>query len=397
MTDWLLLLRAARFRGFWLALLLVNLGNWCVIAALPILVAERFGAGMELVLSLGLRVLPKLLLAPLGSRLLSRFGAARVAASAMLANAVLTAALPWCGSVVALQAVIAVTGTLDLFVNPGLLALRGAVTPAGMEMAGNTLYSVADRAAKVVGPAIGGLAVVAGLRPAFAGFAVLIAMAAVPVLRLPDSVRGSTERTDRLSLAGFVRLVRSDRQITGLLVASTTYMVMLGGLRPFLFWANRDWYGASDSGWTGLLTAQGAGALIGAIAAGLFVQRLTRAMSAFMLSMVTGVLEGLAHLLLLFAATSAQAIAILALAGIPEVISAAAWFTAIQVRLPSPQQGGFYTFAAPLWDASFALGIASAGLHAAGVLSLSGYWALVSLTATLPLLPLMVTRRTGTG
>ena len=116
-------------------------------------------------------------------------------------------------------------------------------------------------------------------------------------------------------------------------------------------------------------------------------------MSAYTLTMVTGIMEGAIHLLLLFATTSSQAIVILALAGIPEIISTAAWFTAMQARLAPGQQALFFTFAAPLWDLFFALGIASAGLHAEGVLSLSGYWALVSLCATLPLIPLLPRRR----
>lgn len=59
MKDWALLLRTRSFRTFWLALLVNNLASWSVIAALPILIAGRFGAGMALVLSLGLRVIPR--------------------------------------------------------------------------------------------------------------------------------------------------------------------------------------------------------------------------------------------------------------------------------------------------------------------------------------------------
>jgi hypothetical protein len=53
MQDYQALIAAPRFRAFWFALLCNNLASWCVIAAIPILVAERFGAGMVLVLSLG--------------------------------------------------------------------------------------------------------------------------------------------------------------------------------------------------------------------------------------------------------------------------------------------------------------------------------------------------------
>ena len=125
-----------------------NLASWCVIATIPILVAERFGAGMVLVLSLGLRILPKVILAPVAGGLLRRFGAARVASTAMLAMAVVTAALPRCHNLVLLQVFIAVIGTLDLFIMPGLFSLRVPVTPPGLEMPSNTLCSVADRVEK---------------------------------------------------------------------------------------------------------------------------------------------------------------------------------------------------------------------------------------------------------
>jgi predicted MFS family arabinose efflux permease len=396
MKDWQVLLAAPRFRAYWLALLCDNVGSWCVIASLPILVAERYGAGMVLVFSMGLRIIPKVLLAPLASGLLRRFGPARVASSAMLAMAVLTALLPWCENLILLQVLIGGIGTLDLFINPGLLSLRSAVTPPGLSMQGNTMCSVADRAGKVAGPALGGLLVTFGFAAGFAVFGALIALSAIPVVRLsvPGRDTGPARSGD---LAGFVRLIRTDRQIGGLLIAAVVYMVMLGGLRPFLFWANRDWFGASDTAWTGLLVAQGAGALIGAIVSAVFVGRLLRRMSAYTLTLVTGIMEGAIHLLLLFARTSTEAILILALAGIPEIISTAAWFTAYQARLPPVQQAVFFTFAAPLWDLFFALGIASAALHADGLVSLSAYWAMVSLTATLPLIPLLmvplVTRR----
>ena len=396
MKDYSALLRAPGFRAFWVAMLAANMGSWCVIATLPVLVAERYGAGMVLVLSLGLRIVPKVLLAPLAGGLLRRFGAARVASSAMLAMAALTALLPWCGDLVLLQILIGTIGTMDLFINPGLLSLRGAVTPAGLSMAGNTMFSVADRAAKVAGPAFGGLLVLAGFGPAFGVFAAMTALAAIPIARLTTAMADAPAAGAWSgSLAGFVAIIRADRRIVGLLVASVTYMVLLGGLRPFLFWANRDWFGASDAAWTGLLAAQGAGALVGAVVSALLVERFLRGMSAYTLTMLTGIMEGLIHLLLLFADTSAQAMAILAVAGVPEIISTAAWFTAMQACLPGPRQALFFTFAAPLWDLFFAVGIASAGLHAQGMLSLSSYWALVSLIATVPLIPLLLPRWTA--
>jgi hypothetical protein len=213
-------------------------------------------------------------------------------------------------------------------------------------------------------------------------------VSAILVARLSASTN-PTAQTQAGSLIGFLQMIRTDRQVAGLVIASVTYMVMFGGLRPFLFWANRDWFGASDAAWTGLLAAQGAGALIGAAASALFVSRLLRDVSAYTLTLLTGFMEGSILLLLLLAQTSIQAIAILVLAGIPEIISTAAWFTALQNRMPPSQQALFFTLIAPTWDLFFALGIASAALHAEGMLSLSAYWALIALIPTVPLVPLL--------
>ena len=395
MHDWKTLLITPRFRALWLALVCNNLGSWCVMAALPILVAERFGAGGELVLSLGLRILPKILLAPVAGGFLRRYGGARVASCALAAEGALTASLPWCDDFALLQVAIVAIGTLDVFVNPSLLSLRGPSTPPGLEMAANTLCSVADRFAKIIGPMIGGIAVLGGFAPAFAAFGVAILGAALPIARLPAPPPDpNTQQAGRFAFATspmeFVAMVRNDRIMGGLLIAAVAYMVMLGGLRPFLFWANRDWFGASDAAWTGLLAAQGFGALIGALVSGVLGRWFLRLMSAYTLTLVTGLLEGVLHLCLLLTTTSTQAVVVLALASIPEILSTATWFTAMQGRLAAQQQGVFFSFAAPLWDCAFAVGLMSAALRANGTLSLGVYWALVSLISTVPLLPLLL-------
>jgi hypothetical protein len=60
MQDWKTLLAKKAFRGFCLALVCYDLGTWCVIATLPVLIAERFDAAGALVLGLGIRILPRI-------------------------------------------------------------------------------------------------------------------------------------------------------------------------------------------------------------------------------------------------------------------------------------------------------------------------------------------------
>jgi hypothetical protein len=133
----------------------------------------------------------------------------------------------------------------------------------------------------------------------------------------------------------------------------------------------------------------GAFALAGALAAGVLGRRLQRWMSAYGLTLITGILEGVLHLALLLTVSATQAMIVLAAASVPEILSTATWFTAMQERLTPQQQGIFFTFAMPVWDCAYALGVMSAGLHANGSLGLGPFWALVSLSATLPLLPLL--------
>lgn len=395
MNDWKTLLATRGFRNFWLALVGYDLGTWCVIATLPILVADRFGAGTELVVSLGVRILPRIILAPLAGVVLRRAGAARVAGIAMAAMGVFTATLPWCGTFLILQAVILAIGVLDVFVGPALLTLRSPVTPRGLEMASNTLFFSADRLAKFAGPAIGGLTVGAGFAVSYLAIAGLTVLVAIPIMNIRShsatdaSPVGSSGHVLTV-LREFRDMLRGDIILFAILAFSVPYMVLLGGMRPFLFWANTEWFGASDAAWTMLLTAQGIGAVAGAVVSGLFSRMFLRAMSVYELLLVTSLLEGLLHVALLFAGSTLQMMILLIAGGIPEMLAYATYFTLVQERLPYQRQGVFYAMQQPLLDTAYVLGVVAAELHAAGMLALSGYWGILTLFSTLPLLPLMI-------
>ena len=395
MKDWKTLLATRSFRGFWLALICYDLGSWCVIATLPILVAERFGAGTELVISLGVRIMPRIVLAPLAGVVLRRAGAARVAGFAMAAMGMLTALLPWCGTFPALQAVILAIGMLDVFIAPALLTLRSPVTPPGLAMASNTLFFSADRLAKFAGPAIGGLTVTVGFAITYLAIAVFTVLAAVSITNIRTQPTAISRRSPARGvhvltvLREFRDTLRGDAVLVGLLVCSVPYMVTLGGMRPFLFWANAEWFGASDAAWTMLLTAQGSGAIAGALVSGMFSRALLRVMSVYELLLVTSLMEGVLHVALLIAANTEQAMVLLILGGIPEMLAYATYFTLVQERLPFERQVVFYSMQQPLLDVAFVLGVAAAELHAAGAIALTAYWAMLSLFSTLPVLPLL--------
>jgi hypothetical protein len=112
-------------------------------------------------------------------------------------------------------------------------------------------------------------------------------------------------------------------------------------------------------------------------------------MPLYELMLVASLLEGLSHVALLFVTGPAGAVALLILGGIPEMLGYATWFACIQERLRPDRQAVFYSMQQPLLDSAYALGVASAGLHAAGTLSLGSYWAVLSLFSTLPVVALL--------
>jgi len=394
MRDWKILLTTPGCRSFWLALMSDALGTWCVIATLPILVAERFGAGSELVISLGLRIAPRILLAPASGAILRRYGAQRVAVVATGATGLLTVLLPWCHDFLVLQTAILALGMMDVCVNPALLALRTPVTPRGLEVAGNSLFYSADRLAKFAGPALAGLAITAGFNVAYLGFGIALLLAAAVIQRLPappfpDDAQPTQCASIFAVLGDFVAMLRHDPILVALLLCAVPYMLTFGSMRPFLFWANTEWFGASDTAWTLLLTAQGIGGIVGVLLSGLFSRALLRAMPVYELMLIASLLEGLSHVALLFATGTISAVALLILGGIPEMLAYATWFACIQERLRPERQALFYSMQQPLLDSAFALGVASAGLHAQGAMTLGSYWAVLSLCSTLPVVALM--------
>jgi hypothetical protein len=188
-------------------------------------------------------------------------------------------------------------------------------------------------------------------------------------------------------------MLRADRVLRVLVWIAFTYVVMLGGLRPFLFWSNREWFHGADNAWTALVAAQGVGALIGAVVSGLTSRWVARHTTAFAVTIWTGLLESTLHLTLLLAATPVQAMVLLALASIPETLCNVTWLTSAQERLSPQRQSVFFVFTAPVWDVGFAVGIFSAGLYAGGTLSLGQWWGLLVVAELAPMIQVVALYR----
>lgn len=384
---------SAAFRRIGLVLAVQSFCSWMLVAALPLIVAARFGAGAELVGSLALRLLPRILFAPLAAALIRKTGPRAPTLCAIAGIAAAIPALAFAPDVVTFQAIVLLIGLADTVIVPGLLTLRAEVIPPGRNMQANTAFQAVDRFAKIVGPPAAGLAAAATSIPATL-FTLALGHVAVAVLLSFHAASKPPQRGPAISgIPGFrheaIAIMRENPLLWALLLPAFGYMVSLGALQPFLFWLNRDQFRLGPEMWTVLLGAQGLGALIGALVSNRLARALTDTRALLLGYLVASLLEGASTFALIFAPDHATATGLLIIGGVPEMIAFAAYFTLVQRCLPLERQTGFYALSLPLMDLCLALGVLSGALHTSGLMTLEQFWLFASTCAVLPVLPFL--------
>ncbi|HEV7317833.1 MAG TPA: MFS transporter [Ensifer sp.] len=387
----------ATFRRVSLVLAVDSFCSWMLVAALPLAVATRFGAGAELIGSLVLRLLPSILLAPFAAALLRRVGSRRPLLCALAITAVAIPGLTLAPDVVTLQMIVLAIGLADTVITPGLLTLRATAIPAGRNMEANTVFQTIDRFAKIFGPpATGLLATTTSISTTFFALA-LAQMVAVVLLMLqpgdkPVQQEPATSRAPRFAREASA-ILHENPVLWALLLPAFGYMVSLGALQPFLFWLNRDQFRLGAEMWTLLLAAQGAGALIGAMVSHRLAGLLADTRALLVAYLIASLLEGLSTFALVFAPNHLVASGLLVIGGIPEMIAFAAYFTIVQRCLCLERQTVFYALSLPLMDLFLTAGILSGVLYTGGHMTLGQFWLFACACAVLPVLPFLARQR----
>ncbi len=371
-----------------------------LVAALPLLVAQRFGAGADLVGSLALRLAPRILFAPVAAELIRRAGPRLAVCAGLVVTSLCLIALAGIEHAGTLQLVVLAIGLADTVLVPGLLALRAAAVPAGRNMEANTTFQTIDRLAKIFGPPTAGLMLtITSPAPAFLAFAaghLVAAIALCPGVAAPGP---NSRRPATATKTGLPReaaaIMRENPVLWALVLPALGYMVSLGALQPFLFWLNHDQFGLGPAMWTVLLAAQGAGAVLGALVSNRMARTLIDIRSLLMAYLVASLLEGVTTLALVFAPTHTLATVMLIIGGIPEMVAFAAYFTLIQQRLSLERQAVFYALSLPLMDLFMVAGVLTGMLHGSGWMTLRQFWFVASASAILPILPFLVCRFSG--
>jgi MFS family permease len=360
MFSSLALLRHRDFTLIWTSALVSNIGNWMQIVGVGVLVTAGTGQARWAALVAAAGTLPMALLSPFGGVAADRFSRRAVlvlTTLAELATAVALAVLA--GSQDAAPAVatalVLVRSVAAALGTPAFQAMIPDLVPREELPAAVSLNALQFNVGRVLGPAAAGAAIAAGgyawafALNAASFAAVLLALAAV---RLPRRERGGEPAGVWRSLAEGARIAAAEPGCRAALVLITAAGLALA---PFIAlipaFAVID-LGSGSSGTAALTTAQGLGAVAGALAVPVLVRRLGRPRFV--------VTAGLAAALLIagyaLAPRLAVAVPVLVVAGAAYVMLVIGLTTVVQARAPAAARGRVVGLFTMLFTATFALG-----------------------------------------
>ena len=386
------LLRDPHYRGYWISLFISQMGTWMQAAAQAWLVIELTGSAERLGLVVALQFAPSLLFSlPAGvlADRLPRRTLLRLTQSSMALLALGMAALVATGTVT--YGWVLLFATLYGLANVFDLPARQAFT---VELAGRERYpgaialnSFSFNVSRLVGPAVAGLLIArAGMGWAFAvnGLSfvpMLVFLVFVPVGSAAVGARGSW----RAQIAEGLAYVRRTPEVLSAIVLIFWVGTFVLNFQTLIPAYARLVLGLDAEGYGGIMSAMGAGALVGAVGQALARNFHPRRIDLGVLILVA------AHLLLALPLDAWAAAWVMALGGLGMVLTLVGTNTLIQTAVPDALRGrviSIYSLAllgsGP--PGSYLTGWlmdALGGRAAAGVLALLALagWALVRLWA----------------
>jgi MFS family permease len=269
-------LRHPSYRRLLAALTVSQAGDWLYNVALLVLVLDRTHSASWVAATTAARVLPIVVLGPIGGVLADRFDRRRlmVASDAVRALAMLLLALTAAaGLPVLLAPVLAAVATAAATPYPPCVAVATPRLVPGRDLAGaNAARSAVGALCIVVGPALGGaLLLVGSPTTAFLVNAATFMLSALLVLTLPVSALGRTEPSTtrpRLvaELLDGLAALRASSPAVRLVGADVMCSLVYGAETVLLLLLSRSLgHGATGYGW--LLAGTGMGGLLGTVAA----------------------------------------------------------------------------------------------------------------------------------
>jgi MFS family permease len=356
------------------SLFFLQLGGAMTAVALPLWVIEKYGLGLDSGLALGISLLPTVVLGPFVGALVDYGDKRLVAIVAAAAEAIVVALIPATHSLWQIEVLALALGFLTMLGLPARMALRPLVMEPGTEVAGNSLIVAAERTTLMLGPLIAGpIIAIAGLSWVFFAEAVAVGAAGFLILRLPlpapaappgpaagaelapqpplrSLLRSPREMAAQVVMP-LVRMVARDRMLAALTLTSFTYVTAVAAGRILLTVLAASHFQEIPGLLGYLLAAMGAGAVVGALAAGRFVAR-----HQGRLYLVGNLAEACCWIALPFVPYAWAALAVVLFAGLFESLATVVYFAEAQARLKDNLIGRYYASLIPLTSAFSMLG-----------------------------------------
>lgn len=290
-----------RSRWSLLALTLsIFLNSLCVSAtliAIPLRVAEEYGVGLELGLTLSVRLVPNILFGSLVGELIDRRNPVGIAIGSAILVAVATFAMPATTSLWQLQVLVAVSGIGSMFAGPARMALRNFLIPQDSIESGNSAVVTAERVPDVLGPAAAG-AVYAlfGASAVLFGCGLAAALSGVVLcgVHIRDKLDRSHVCADTImpkarsvrwawlsphfwttNPRAILRMMKTDAVLVALTLTTFGYLVSNGLTRIFLLALAAANFGSVPGGFGYLASAFGLGGVLGGLS-GILLRRVRR-------------------------------------------------------------------------------------------------------------------------
>jgi MFS family permease len=272
-------LRPFRHRAYlivWVGAFISNIGTWMETIAVGVYVTVQTGQAAWTGTTAALTFLPTVVLGPLAGALADRFDRRRYLALVTLAQAALAGVLALLAatgrlSVGAVAVIVLLSGCGFACLIPAWSAILPDLVPAEDVLAASSLSQAQFNLGRVVGPALAGVVIATGgLAWAFGvntlSFAAVLV--SVALIRLPPPGREGPAEAVLAQIRSGLDFARRDpgiRAALGLLGATAVLVSPFIGLVPAVAIKVFD---QGAAGTSALVTAQGVGAVLAAVAAG---------------------------------------------------------------------------------------------------------------------------------
>jgi MFS family permease len=382
-----------------------QIGSGITGVGLPILLLQRYGLGVGFGLTLGVRVIPNILLGTVVAETVKRWDPRAVAIVTSLCSAAVATAIPFTTALWQIQVLAFLIGLTSMFAAPARLALRSRVVPPGRELESNGLIVTAQRVAGLLGPVLAGpilafshVSVLFFVEAITAVLAATLLVGAFPPARaVPDDADAPTAAPQPKTPLSILRrlvvdnprqlvtLIRRDRMVMGLTYTAFTYVFAVG-LNSVFIPAFASVRFPSVHGMLGYLVAAMG---LGGAAGGLLAGRLRKANPGW-LYILGNVLEAVCWLTLILVHQPVLAIAVLVTGGVMESVATAAYMAEVQARMGERELSHYYSMLLPSNDVFFLAGATVAGvLVAPGRIDVS-----IAVIAGMMAVPIIVLART---